>query len=193
MQTQLIEDLLDMSRITSGKLRLDIQPIAPIGFIEAAIETVKPAADAKGIRLEKFLDPLAGPISGDPDRLQQVVWNLLSNAIKFTPKEGRVQVLLERVSSHIEISVADTGVGIKPEFIPYLFERFRQGDASTTRRVRRSRPWTVDRQESRRAAWRHRPGQEPGEGLGTTVTVHLPLTVVHRAAGNERTAASTIA
>jgi signal transduction histidine kinase len=113
MQTQLIEDLLDMSRIASGKVRLDIQPVDPVSFVEAAIETVGPAADAKGIRLEKLLDPAAGPISGDPSRLQQIVWNLLSNAIKFTPKGGKVQVVLERVNSHIEISVADTGIGIK--------------------------------------------------------------------------------
>ena len=97
VQTQLIEDLLDMSRITSGKVRLDIQPVEPVSVIEAAIETVRPAADAKGIRLEKLLDPAAGPVSGDPSRLQQVVWNLLSNAIKFTPKDGKVQVLLQRV------------------------------------------------------------------------------------------------
>ena len=105
-----------------------------MGFIEAAVETVRPAADAKGIKLERLLDPDAGPISGDPGRLQQVVWNLLSNAIKFTPKDGKVQILLQRVNSQIEISVADTGVGIRPEFIPHLFERFRQGDASTTRK-----------------------------------------------------------
>ena len=133
VQTQLIEDLLDMSRITSGKLRLDIQSLQPVSFIEAAVETVKPAADAKGIRLEKLLDPAAGPISGDPGRLQQVVWNLLSNAIKFTPRDGRVQMSARAGQLAIEISVADTGVGIRPEFIPHLFERFRQGDASTTR------------------------------------------------------------
>ncbi len=129
LQTQLIEDLLDMSRITSGKVRLDIQPVAPASFIEAAIETVRPAADAKDIRIEKLLDPVAGPISGDPSRLQQVIWNLLSNAIKFTPKGGKVQVVLERVNSHIEIHVADTGIGIKPEFLAHVFERFRQADA----------------------------------------------------------------
>lgn len=133
MQAQMIEDLLDMSRITSGKLRLDVQSVYPISFVEAAIETVKPAADAKGVRLEALLDAAAGPISGDPSRLQQVVWNLLSNAIKFTPKGGKVQVLLERINSHIEISVADTGAGIRPEMLPHLFDRFRQGDASTTR------------------------------------------------------------
>jgi PAS domain S-box-containing protein len=133
MQTQLIEDLLDMSRIASGQVRLDTQTVQPVSFIEAAIETVRPSAEAKGIRIEKVLDPVAGPIAGDPGRLQQVMWNLLSNAVKFTPKNGKVQVLLARVSSHIEISVADTGVGIRPEFLAHVFERFRQADASTTR------------------------------------------------------------
>ena len=102
--------------------------------MEAAIETVRPAADAKGIRLQAMLDPQAGPVSGDPNRLQQVFWNLLSNAIKFTPKGGRVQVVLERVNSHLEVSVSDTGEGIAPEFLPHVFDRFRQADASTTRR-----------------------------------------------------------
>jgi PAS domain S-box-containing protein len=134
VQTQLIEDLLDMSRIISGKVRLDIQPVEPVSFIEAAIETVRPAADAKGIRLEKILDSSAVPISGDPSRLQQVVWNLLSNAIKFTPRGGKVQVVLERVNSHIEIHVVDSGMGIEPRFLDHVFERFRQADSSTTRR-----------------------------------------------------------
>ncbi len=133
LQTQLIEDLLDMSRITSGKLRLDVQTVFPASFIEAAIETVRPAAEAKGIRLTSTLDPGAGPISGDPARLQQVIWNLLNNAIKFTERHGRVRVLLERVNSHVEISVADNGAGIAPEFLDHVFERFRQADSSTTR------------------------------------------------------------
>ena len=133
MQTQLIEDLLDMSRITSGKLRLEIQAVDVSASIEAAIETVKPAAEAKGLHIHKLVDPDASPVSGDPSRLQQIVWNLLSNAIKFTPKGGKIQVLLQRVNSHIEISVVDTGIGIKPEFIPFVFDRFRQADASTTR------------------------------------------------------------
>src|SRR5688572_6793621 len=133
VQTQLIEDLLDMSRITSGKVRLDIQLVQPITFIEAALETVRPAAEAKGFMVGHLLDPTAGPIWGDPGRLQQVVWNLLSNAIKFTPVNGKVQVVLKRVNAAVEISVVDTGIGIKPEFIPHVFDRFRQGDASTTR------------------------------------------------------------
>ena len=134
VQTQLIEDLLDMSRIISGKVRLDVQRIDPAKVLEAAIESVQPSADAKGIRIVKVLDPLAGPVAGDPNRLQQVVWNLLNNAIKFTPKGGKVTVLLERVNSHIEITVSDTGQGIKAEFLPYVFDRFQQGDATTTRK-----------------------------------------------------------
>ena len=133
VQSQLIGDLLDTSRITSGKVRLDVQPLTPISFIEAALETVRPAAEAKGIRLLSILDPVASPIAGDPARLQQVMWNLLSNAIKFTPKGGHVRVSLERVNSQIEIAVTDSGIGIKPEFVPHVFERFQQGDLSTTK------------------------------------------------------------
>ena len=132
-QTQLIEDLLDMSRIISGKVRLDVQSTNVAEVIHASVESVRLSAEAKGIRLRKILDFDAGPVSGDPTRLQQIVWNLLSNAIKFTPKGGNVDVLLERVNSHLEITVHDSGVGIKPEFLPSVFERFRQADASTTR------------------------------------------------------------
>ncbi len=133
-QTRIIEDLLDMSRILSGKVRLDVQRVDLAGVIEAALETVKPAAEARGIRLQAIVDPLAKPIAGDSNRLQQIFWNLLSNGIKFTPTGGRVQILLERVNSHLEVSVTDTGAGISPEFLPFVFERFRQADASTTRR-----------------------------------------------------------
>jgi PAS domain S-box-containing protein len=133
-QVQIIDDLLDMSRIISGKLRLNVQSISPAEVIEAALETVKPAADAKDVLIIKVLDPHAGPILGDFDRLQQVMWNLVSNAVKFTPKGGRVQVSLERVNSHLEISVADTGCGIRADFLPHVFERFRQSEESTTRR-----------------------------------------------------------
>lgn len=133
LQVQLIDDLLDMSRITSGKLRIDVQLIEPISIIEAALETVKLDAEAKGIRIEKILDTDPVFVWGDPSRLQQVMWNLLSNAIKFTPKQGKVQVLLRQADSHIEISVADTGIGLKPEFLEHVFERFRQADGSTTR------------------------------------------------------------
>lgn len=133
-QAQLIEDLLDMSRITSGKVLLDMQTVSPAVFIDAAIETVRPAADAKNIRLEKHYDPRVGLIAGDPARLQQVIWNLLSNAIKFTPRDGLVRIVLTPFDGHVQITVQDTGVGIKPEFKAHVFERFRQGDASTTRK-----------------------------------------------------------
>ena len=132
-QAQLIEDLLDMSRIISGKVRLDVQWTDLADVIDAAVDSVRPAAEAKEIRLRKILDPHAGPVSGDPTRLQQVVWNLLTNAIKFTPKGGKVDVLLERVNSHLEFTVHDSGIGINPDFLPWVFERFRQVDSSTTR------------------------------------------------------------
>ena len=132
-QAQLIEDLLDVSRIITGKLRIDVRPIDPNSFIEAAVEAVRPAAEAKGVRLQKVMDTGLVSVSGDPVRLQQVIWNLLSNALKFTPRGGRVQVRLERVNSHVEIAVSDTGSGIEPDFLPHVFDRFRQADGTTTR------------------------------------------------------------
>jgi PAS domain S-box-containing protein len=132
-QVQLIDDILDVSRVIRGKLRLSVRPVELAPVIEAAVDSVRPAAEAKGIRLQVVLDRAASPISGDPDRLQQVVWNLLSNAVKFTPRDGRVQVVLSRLNSHLEVAVMDTGQGIAPEFLPYVFDRFRQADPTTTR------------------------------------------------------------
>ena len=131
VQSQLISDLLDVSRIMSGKLRLDVQPLDLASTIKSALESLLPAIEGKALILQTFLDQWAGIITGDPARLQQVVWNLVNNAIKFTPKGGRIDVKLERVSSHIEIRISDTGQGITPELIPHLFERFRQGDISS--------------------------------------------------------------
>ncbi|HEX8922501.1 MAG TPA: PAS domain S-box protein, partial [Pyrinomonadaceae bacterium] len=133
-QAQLIEDLLDVSRVITGKMRLDVRPLEPARIIEEALESVRPAAEAKGVRLLKMLDKGAGTISGDPSRLQQVVWNLLSNSIKFTPRGGSVEVSIARVDSHVQIVVNDTGEGISRDFLPYVFDRFRQADAKTTRR-----------------------------------------------------------
>jgi PAS domain S-box-containing protein len=133
-QAQLIDDLLDTARIISGKLRLELGPVDLVSVIEHAVQTIRPAADAKRISLETDLPPEIGQITGDPARLQQVVWNLLSNAVKFTPQGGRVEARLERMDPYIGITVSDTGKGISPDFLPYVFDRFRQADASSARR-----------------------------------------------------------
>src|SRR5262249_7775201 len=119
--------------IVSGKLRLDLQEVEPSRIIYGALDVVRPTAEAKHIHLMADLDALTGTVSGDPERLQQVIWNLLSNAIKFTPEGGRVEIRARWVNSSIEIVVADTGQGISEDFLPYIFERFRQADGSTTR------------------------------------------------------------
>jgi signal transduction histidine kinase/CheY-like chemotaxis protein len=133
VQTQLIDDLLDVSRIISGKLSLDVRPTEISSVVEAAIAVVCPASDAKGIRLTYSRDPIVGSISGDSARLQQIAWNLLSNAVKFTPERGRIEVRLEQKDGHVQLTVSDNGQGINPEFLPRVFDRFRQADSSTTR------------------------------------------------------------
>jgi signal transduction histidine kinase len=181
-QNQLIEDLLDVSRIITGKLRLDVRQVDLLSVVEAAVEVVQPTAETKGVRLQAILDPLAGPVSGDPARLQQIVWNVLANAIKFTPKGGRVQVRLERVDSSVQVVVADTGIGIDPAFKPYVFERFRQADASSSRAygglglglaiVRH----LVDLHGGTVRA------ESAGVGQGATFILSFPLTIAHAAA-----------
>ena len=133
VQTQLISDILDVSRIVSGKLHLEVRPLELASTIAAALDTVRPSADAKGVVLVSSLEPAGMPVSGDPDRLQQVVWNLLANAIKFTPRGGRVELRLRRANTHAEVVVEDTGPGIPRAFLPHVFERFRQADGSSTR------------------------------------------------------------
>lgn len=132
-QNQLIADLLEMSSIISGKVRLDMQRLDLAHIVEAAVESIAPTAQAKGISLRKLIDPAAGPILGDNHRLQQIAWNLLSNAVKFTPGNGHVDITVERVASWVELTVKDSGRGIEPEFLPYIFDRFRQADSSLTR------------------------------------------------------------
>ena len=184
-QVRLIDDLLDVSRVISGKMRLDVQPVDLRAVVEDALDAVRPAAEAKEIRLQNVLDPRA-PITGDPARLQQVVWNLLMNAVKFTPKGGRVQVHLQRVNSHVEIVVSDTGQGIAPEILPFVFDRFRQADSSPTRAhtglglglalVK----YLVELHGGSVVA------QSPGEGKGATFIVKLPLTIAEMAGPAQR-------
>ncbi len=181
-QSQLIDDLLDVSRIITGKLRIDVRPVDPNSFVEAAVEAVRPAAEAKGVRVQKIMDTGVAAVSGDPVRLQQVVWNLLSNAIKFTPKQGRVQIRLERVNSHIEIAVSDTGAGISPEFLPHVFDRFRQADQKTTRQ---HGGMGLGLAIVRHLVELHGGtvrAESPGEGKGSTFTVLLPVAPVYQAA-----------
>ncbi|HEU4534446.1 MAG TPA: ATP-binding protein, partial [Polyangiaceae bacterium] len=132
-QTQLIEDLLDISRIISGKLRLRVGPVDLRAVVDAALDAVRPAAEAKSLALSAEIDPDAGPLAGDADRLQQVVWNLLSNAVKVTPEGGRVRARARRDGAHVELRVEDSGGGIAPDFLPYVFERFRQAEGSSSR------------------------------------------------------------
>jgi PAS domain S-box-containing protein len=147
-QMELIADLLDVSRVVTGQTRLSMEPTSITGAIMAAVETIKPAAEARQVQLDVDADPNAGDVMGDPARLQQVIWNLLANAVKFTPPGGRAAIALVRVDSTIEIVVSDTGIGIEPGFLPYVFDRFRQADSSTTR-------------------------TEPGLGLGLAIVKHL--------------------
>ena len=182
-QVQLVEDLLDVSRIITGKMRLDVQWLDLKSVIESALDAVQPAASAKGLKIETVLDPNAGPVVGAADRLRQVVWNLLMNAIKFTPRDGRVQVHLRKLKSHVEIVVSDSGEGIQPEILPFIFDRFRQGDSTTTRPhgglglglalVRH----LVDLHGGRvRAA-------SEGPGRGATFVVELPVAILGPEAG----------
>ncbi|MBD1879142.1 AAA family ATPase [Coleofasciculus sp. FACHB-T130] len=174
LQTQLIEDLLDVSRILQGKLSLNVYPVDLVSTIEAAIETVRLAAEAKSIQIQTILEPDVGQVSGDANRLQQVVWNLLANAVKFTPAGGQVAIALEQVGSQAQIRVTDTGKGIAPEFLPYVFDYFRQEDGTTTR--------TFGGLGLGLAIVRHLVElhggtvsvSSPGEGQGATFLIKLP-------------------
>jgi signal transduction histidine kinase/CheY-like chemotaxis protein len=177
--TQIVEDVLDISRIVSGKIRLNVQSVELPNIVRNAIDALAPAADAKGVRVETVIDPEAAPISGDPERLQQVLWNLLSNAVKFTNRGGKVQVRLERVNSHVEVTVSDTGIGIAPEFLPHVFERFRQADAGITReRGGLGLGLSIARQLTEMHGGTI-DVSSAGLGRGTTFRVTIPLMIVH--------------
>jgi PAS domain S-box-containing protein len=190
-QLELVEDILDVSRIITGKLRIDVRPVRLSEVIREAVESVRPGAECKSITVETRLDPDADNVSGDPERLQQVVWNLLSNAIKFTPKGGRVEVQLERRDSHVQLRVTDSGKGIEPQFLPYVFDRFRQAEAISTR--------THGGLGLGLAIVRHLVESHggsvhvdsPGDGRGTTFLVELPIrAVMGRGAVPEEVAAA---
>ena len=174
-QAQLIDDLLDMSRIEAGKVSLDIQPLDLAEIVNASIETIRPAAQGKEIRLTTAFSSIDGIVIGDRNRLQQILWNLLINAVKFTPKGGRIHVVIERSNSHIEISVTDSGQGIAPEFLGQVFDRFRQADSSTTRKhggLGLGLSIVKHLTELHGGNVRAMSG---GTGLGATFTISLPL------------------
>jgi PAS domain S-box-containing protein len=178
IQTQIVNDLLDMSRIISGKIHLEVQPLYLHDVVGHAIDSVLQTAAAKNIRILPLLDSRIGLVRGDPNRLQQVLWNLLSNAIKFTPGGGRVQVVLERVNSHVEISVEDNGIGIRDEFLPYVFDRFRQADAGNSRKfggLGLGLSIVKSLVELHGGSVRVK---SPGENLGSTFIVALPISHV---------------
>jgi PAS domain S-box-containing protein len=186
VQLQLIDDLLDVSRIISGKMRLDIRPVDIQRVLESALDAVRPAADAKGLRLQSLLDPGAGPINGDPDRLEQVVWNLLMNAVKFTPRDGRIQLTLQRVNSHVEIVVSDSGAGIRSELLPVIFDRFKQGESGSTRN---QGGLGLGLALVRHLVELHGgavTAESAGEGKGATFRVKLPLVVALVATEEDR-------
>ena len=178
-QTQIINDLLDMSRIMTGKVQLNVRAFSLQRVIAAALEAIRPAAEAKGVHLDTTLDADSDRIRGDPNRVQQIMWNLLTNAVKFTPAGGRVHVRARRVDSQIEISVEDTGVGIAGQFLPFVFDRFRQADASTTRiygGLGLGLSIVKSLVELHGGSVRARSG---GEGLGATFVATLPLPATH--------------
>jgi PAS domain S-box-containing protein len=173
-QNQLVEDLLDVSRITTGKVRLEAQPLLVMTPLREALESLKPAAEAKRIRVEIQADPFAGSVNGDPGRLQQIFWNVLSNAVKFTPEGGRVLVALDQDSSFVRVSVRDTGIGISREFLPYLFEPFRQADGRFSREFGGLGLGLAICKELVELHGGTIEAQSDGAGRGTTVTLRLP-------------------
>lgn len=183
-QAQLIEDLLDISRIETGRLRLDVQTTDLVDVVQSAVEAMRVAAEAKSIELIETIDPQVTPIAGDPHRLQQVVWNLVSNAVKFTPKGGRIQVRLERINSHVEIIVADNGKGVEPASLPLVFDRFWQAPGADRVEVGVGLGLSIARQ----LVTMHGGtivAKSDGLGKGATFTVRLPLPVSTAALGEQ--------
>jgi PAS domain S-box-containing protein len=187
-QVRLIDDLLDLSRIMAGRFRLDVQEVSLVEIVKGVLDSIEPTAQNKGVRLESILDPKSVIVSGDPGRLQQIFWNLLSNAIKFTSKGGKVQVLLQRVNSHIEFSVSDTGIGIPPDFLPHVFERFSQKDSSTHREFGGLGLGLAISKQLVDLHGGSIQAKSLGEGHGATFVVVLPLIIL----GKERHASHRV-
>ncbi|BCL36984.1 PAS domain S-box protein [Nostoc sp. MS1] len=185
LQTQLIEDLLDVSRILQGKLSLNVSPVSLPMVIEAAIDTVRLAAEAKNIKIQTVFDPHVGQLMGDANRLQQVVWNLLSNAVKFTPTGGKVEIHLKEFNQQAQIQVIDTGKGITLEFLPYVFDYFRQADGTTTRKFGGLGLGLAIVRQVVELHGGTVVAQSAGEGLGATFTVNLPLSLKNETMNHE--------
>ncbi len=185
-QGQIIEQLLDVSRIVTGKLQLDFQPVEIGSIVKAAIGTVTPAANAKGVFLQLIQDPAGSCVMGDPERLQQVFWNLLSNAVKFTSKNGRVQVSIQSIGSRVEVAVADTGMGIDAAFLPHVFNRFSQRDSSSTRSARGLGLGLAIARQLVELHGGSVAAESPGAGQGSTFTVKFPRCPVTATPAEER-------
>lgn len=191
-QAQLVEDILDVSRMITGKLRLDMEPVDMAAVINAAVDAVQLAAESKGIHLKVTLDPSARHGFGDSNRLQQVVWNLLSNAIKFTPADGNVELRLERVDSHIQLRVSDSGQGIKSEFLPYVFDRFRQADSTSTRQIGGLGLGLAIVRHLVELHGGSVTASSDGEGCGATFAIRLPLAGKRERAKYRRSVTGTL-
>jgi signal transduction histidine kinase/integral membrane sensor domain MASE1/ActR/RegA family two-component response regulator len=192
-QAQLIEDLVDVSRIAGGKLQLDVQPVELIALITAAIDIVRPAANARGVHIEVAAEAAIGPVAGDPARLQQVIWNLLSNAVKFTPRDGYVYVSLRSIGSLAEIEIRDTGIGISREFLPRVFERFRQAESSVTRSHRGLGLGLAIVRHLTELHGGTVTADSDGEGKGSTFKIRIPLAVDQAAVKSSGTEAGEAA
>ena len=186
LQARMIDDLLDMARIVSGKLRLDLQPVDLVSVIMSAVDVVTPAARARGVALATSLDPAMVQLQGDQARLQQIVWNLLSNAVKFTDASGLVRIELSYDPRHAVIAVRDTGRGIAPDLLPFVFDRFRQGDASSARREGGLGLGLALVRELAELHGGRVVAESAGQGLGATFTVTLPIEAAADPAGDDR-------
>src|SRR5262245_55816626 len=185
-QARLIEDLLDLSTILGGRLRLNLQSVDVVASVSTALESIRPAAVEKGLELRTEFDATAGPVRGDPERLQQVFWNLLTNAVKFSPRHGRVDIRVERARSRIVASISDTGIGIRAEMLPVIFERFRQADSSVTRAHGGLGLGLAIVRELVEMHGGHVAAASPGEGQGSTFTVALPVAPLWQQLGRDR-------